>query len=197
MEHCTRKCREEMKIRQIKRQRRRTTKFIANVLVLVTLIIWVAAMTNLQNTVEAKINDLTVKVDTIGQSIQNEEKNDTAEPQSLETISESERILIEKVVMSEASVEPIEGMMAVAQTIKDRSDLWNMTPTEVVNQPSQYASPYIGDVSSNVIQAVSAVFDEGQRIYEEPITHFYSGEKPYWTANKVDRGGIGKHRFYY
>ena len=63
-------------------------------------------------------------------------------------VNESERELIERVVMSEAQGEPFEGMIAVAQTIKDRSDLWGMTPVEVVTKPKLYADPYQGEVST-------------------------------------------------
>lgn len=99
--------------------------------------------------------------------------------------------------MAEAGNQPIEGMMAVAQTIRDRAELWGMAPTKVVTQPSQYAKPYQGDVSSNVIMAVSAVFDSDISVFDDPVTHFHSGDEPYWTEGKVNRGSIGKHTFYY
>ena len=110
---------------------------------------------------------------------------------------DSERELIERVVAAEARGEEYIGMVAVAQTIKDRGDLWGMTYTEVVNAPNQYAPPYSGTISDEVKQAVSDVFDNGCRAFEEPITHFHSGSAPYWANEKVNRGTIGRHSFYY
>lgn len=113
-------------------------------------------------------------------------------------VNEAERELIERVVMSESRGEPFEGMIAVAQTIKDRSDLWGMTPVEVVTKPKQYAMPYQGEVSTEIEDAVSLVFDQGYRAFEPATTHFHADYvNPYWTESKTSRGTIGSHRFYY
>ena len=113
-------------------------------------------------------------------------------------VNDSERELIERVVMSEAQGEPFEGMIAVAQTIKDRSDLWGMTPVEVVTKPKQYADPYQGEVGTEVSDAVSLVFEQGYRAIDEPVTHFHAYYvNPYWAEEKTRRGMIGNHRFYY
>lgn len=112
--------------------------------------------------------------------------------------NESERELIERVVTAESRGEPFEGMIAVAQTIKDRSDLWGMTPTEVVSKPNQYAKPYYGEIPVEVADAVSLVFEQGYRAIEEPTTHFHADYvNPYWADSKTSRGQIGNHRFYY
>lgn len=109
----------------------------------------------------------------------------------------AERELIERVVAAESRGEPFEGQIAVAQTIKDRSDLWGMTPVEVVSKPNQYAKPYYGEIPVEVADAVSLVFEQGYRAFEEPVTHFHSGAEPYWAESKVNRGSLGNHRFYY
>lgn len=110
----------------------------------------------------------------------------------------SDRDLIERVIAAEARGDTFRGIMAVAQTIKDRGDLWNMTYEEVVTAPGQFAEPYQGEISDNVKCAVELVFDEGVRVTEEPITHFHATYvAPSWTADKVSRGTIGAHRFYY
>lgn len=54
-------------------------------------------------------------------------------------ISEDE--LIAKVVMAEAGTEPFVGQVAVAATILNRAEQWDMTVYEVLTQPNQYASP--------------------------------------------------------
>lgn len=113
-------------------------------------------------------------------------------------LTDKQRDLIERVVASEARGESLEGQMAVAQTILDRAELWNMSVDEVVTAPAQYAEPYNGTISDNTRIAVANVFDQGIRIFSEPITHFYSGDnEPYWTDNKVNRGSIGSHKFYF
>ena len=112
-------------------------------------------------------------------------------------LTSEERDLVERIVASEARGEPIEGMMAVAQCIRDRSQLWGMTGTEVCLAPSQFAAPYQGEINPEVVQAVWAVFDEGVSVLEIPTTHFHADYvSPYWTADKVSRGSIGVHLFY-
>jgi spore germination cell wall hydrolase CwlJ-like protein len=126
-------------------------------------------------------------------------KNNEAEIADLSelNLTEDERTLVERIVASEARGEPIEGIMAVAQCIRDRSQLWGMTVTEVCLAPGQFAAPYQGEISPEVVQAVWAVFDLGMSVLEIPTTHFHADYvSPYWTADKVSRGSIGSHRFY-
>ena len=112
-------------------------------------------------------------------------------------LTSEERDLVERIVASEARGESLEGMMAVAQCIRDRSQLWGMTVTEVCLAPGQFAAPYQGEISPEVVQAVWAVFDLGMSVLEIPTTHFHADYvSPYWTADKVSRGSIGAHIFY-
>ena len=112
-------------------------------------------------------------------------------------LTDEERTLIEQIVASEARGESIEGMMAVAQVIRDRSTEWGMSITDVVMAPGQFASPYNGEISPEVVQAVWAVFDEGMSVLEVPTTHFHADYvSPCWAADKVSRGSIGAHLFY-
>lgn len=126
-------------------------------------------------------------------------KNTEAEIADLSefNLTEEERTLIERIVASEARGESVEGMMAVAQVIRDRSTEWGMSITDVVMAPGQFASPYNGEISPEVVQAVWAVFDEGMSVLEVPTTHFHADYvSPYWAADKVSRGSIGAHLFY-
>jgi len=67
----------------------------------------------------------------------------------------------------------------------------------VVLQPGQFAT-YDGEVSEECRLAVSNVFDLGVRVFDENVTHFYSGDiEPYWTEDKECRGILRNHRFYY
>lgn len=124
----------------------------------------------------------------------------TAENRSevnLESLTGEAREIVERVVAAEARGEDLQGMMAVAQVIKDRSDLWDMHPVDVVFAEGQFAKPYEGEISDEIHLAVANVFDGGVRVFEEPTTHFYSGEEPYWADEKVNRGSVGCHRFLY
>lgn len=108
-----------------------------------------------------------------------------------------ERELVCRVVAAEARGEGLQGMMAVSQVIYDRATLWNMTPTEAVTAPDQFAAPYQGELTDDIYLAVANVFDGGMRVIQEPVTHFYSGPEPYWASSKESRGSIGNHRFAY
>lgn len=117
--------------------------------------------------------------------------------EATEVIPIEERELVTRVVAAEARGQGIDGMMAVAQVIKDRSELWDMTPTQVVTSPGQFAQPYSGTLTSDMHHAVSQVFDAGVVVFEEPVTHFYSGATPYWAEYKINRGTIRDHTFLY
>jgi hypothetical protein len=111
-------------------------------------------------------------------------------------LTQEEREIIERVVAAEARGETLKGQMAVANVIKDRAELWNMTPTEVVTAKGQFAEPFQGEISEDTKLAVEIIFDKGIRVFEEHVTHFASNN-PYWAENKTVRGSIGVHTFYY
>jgi len=114
-------------------------------------------------------------------------------------LTPDERILVERVVAAEARGEKpaVEAQMAIAQVVIDRASEWGMTPTEVVSAPGQFAAPYQGEISADTVEAVSRVFDSGERIYSESTTKFYAYKlcTPYWAAGRECRGTIGGHRF--
>ena len=152
-----------------------------------------------QQTIQDKtISDAMDQLMWIRQDI-DELKNTEAEIADLSdfNLTEEERTLIERIVASEARGESVEGMMAVAQVIRDRSTEWGMSVTDVVMAPGQFAPPYTGEISPEVVQAVWAVFDEGMSVLEVPTTHFHADYvSPYWADSKVSRGQISRHLFY-
>jgi spore germination cell wall hydrolase CwlJ-like protein len=102
------------------------------------------------------------------------------------------------VVAAEARGESIEGQMAVAQVIMDRATTRNQSIIRVCTAKNQFAEPYGGEISEKTKDAVSFVFDKGEKVFEQ-ATHFYAWEEiapPYWTAEKDYVGEIGGHRFY-
>lgn len=122
-------------------------------------------------------------------------KNET---ETAEIISNEDLLVIERICASEARGESFEGIAAVAQTIKDRADLWGLSYIEAATAEGQYAAPYKGEINENVESATKAVFLQGYRVFEKPTTHFHnSKETPYWATGKEYRGQIDNHKFYY
>ena len=76
-------------------------------------------------------------------------------------LTDEERDLVERVVAAEARGESLEGMMGVAQTIRDRCITRNQSPKEVCLAPYQYAAPYQGEISDMIKDAVLFTFDIG------------------------------------
>ncbi len=202
---------EEERIRDRRKERRRLQQEIAlyaGILKLVAIAIIILIGIGIINRLDTVMSQQTMMLKTqadamdqlmwIRQDI-DELKNTEAEIADLSelNLTEDERTLVERIVASEARGEPIEGIMAVAQVIRDRSQLWGMTVTEVCLAPGQFAPPYAGEISPEVVQAVWAVFEEGMSVLEIPTTHFHADYvSSYWTADKVSRGQIGCHRFY-
>ena len=171
------------------------TFIIFTMVVLVMVLFKMNTLINIADEI-LKIGALEKENAVIEELIENGSNLATNSTESL--LSASDRDLIERVVAAEARGEEYRGKVAVAQTIKDRGDLWGMSYKEVVLAPNQYAPPYQGVISDEVKQAVTEVFDLGGRAFEEPVTHFFSGSSvPSWTETKVSRGEIGRHRFYY
>ena len=90
-------------------------------------------------------------------------------------ITDYERAVVERVVAAESRKQPLNGQIAVAQCVLNTAEAENMRPDEVVLQPNQYAPPAPPElVTDSVKQAVSAVFDEGIEVIDEPIRFFYA-----------------------
>ena len=85
----------------------------------------------------------------------------------------SERDIVERVVMAEAGGEGFDGQRLVAQCILNTAEAMDMRPDEVVTAPNQYAAP-AEHASEMVMDAVSAVFDDGDMVTDEPIRWFYA-----------------------
>ena len=105
--------------------------------------------------------------------------------------------LVGRVVMSEARGEPREGMVGVAQTIRDRSVSWGLSVTETVLAEKQFAAPYEGAISPEVEDVVWSVFMEGESEFDCVLTHFHADYvTPGWSNSKVYVGSRGGTRFY-
>ena len=109
----------------------------------------------------------------------------------------SERDIVERVVMAEAGGEGFDGQRLVAQCILNTAEAMDMRPDEVVTAPNQYASP-AAEASQEVKDAVSAVFDDGDMVTDEPIRFFYAPKYIYsaWHESKEFVLEHGGHRFF-
>lgn len=109
----------------------------------------------------------------------------------------SERNLVERVVMAEAGGEGFDGQRLVAQCILNTAEAMDMRPDEVVTAPNQYAAP-AEHTSEMVMDAVSAVFDDGDMVTDEPIQWFYNDKLVYseWHEGKRFVMYFGNHKFF-
>lgn len=117
-------------------------------------------------------------------------------------LTDTDRELIERVVMSEARGECFEGMKAVAQVILHRlaDKRWPDTVKEVLRS-GQFARPWKGEVSRRVKQAVHEVFDCGLLIFETEVYFFLNPRLSSRTgaawqyANTEKVAVVGAHEF--
>ena len=87
-------------------------------------------------------------------------------------LTETERDLVERVVMAESGGESYKGQMLVAQCILNACEIDGIRPAEVIRK-YVYAKAR-PEPSDSVKQAVSAVFDKGEQVTDEPIVYFYA-----------------------
>lgn len=124
-----------------------------------------------------------------------EEPEEPAEPRY--ALTDDEREIVERVVMAEAEGEGFDGQRLVAQCILNTAEAMDLRPDEVVLAPNQYATP-AQDASREVKDAVSAVFDDGNMVTDEPIQWFYAPRyvSSAWHESKVFVLEYGGHRFF-
>lgn len=93
-------------------------------------------------------------------------------------ITDSERELISKLIVTESRGEPLEGKMAVAQVVLDRWLTTGGSIEEIIYAPNQFAEPYSGstDEFPDCRLATSLVFDMGYRIFDTTTLYFFNPE---------------------
>ena len=102
---------------------------------------------------------------------------DTDEPHYY--LTEEEREIVECVVSGEAQAESYEGQVLVAQCILNACVKEGIQPSEV--RVAYRYSGWNDDPSESVKKAVSAVFDDGYTLTDEPILYFYA---PKWCTSE-------------
>ena len=118
-------------------------------------------------------------------------------PEVRYALTDAERDLVERVVMAEAGGEGFDGQRLVAQCILNTAEAMDMRPDEVVTAPNQYAPP-AEHASEMVMDAVSAVFDDGDMVTNEPIRWFYAPKYVYsaWHESKRYVLTYQNHKFF-
>ena len=87
-------------------------------------------------------------------------------------LTPQERDLVERVVMAEAGGESYKGQMLVAQCILNACEIDGIRPAKAIKKYA-YAKAR-PEPSDSVKRAVSAVFDKGEQVTDEPIVYFYA-----------------------
>ena len=113
-------------------------------------------------------------------------------------LTEQERIAVESAVMCEAGGEETRGQMMVAQCILDGAQRNGYDIMETISK-YQIASTSYSLVTDQVREAVSRVFDAGERITEEKADLWYNPalvQSP-WHEQQQYVITIGQHRFFW
>ena len=119
-------------------------------------------------------------------------------PNKRYSLTDEERAIVEAVVAAESASESFEGQVLVAQCILNSAEARDMRPDEIVLEKNQYATPRY-DLRYMVEAAVSAVFDDGYTVTDEPIRFFYAPKycNSAWHENNLTFVlEVGGHRFF-
>ena len=111
-------------------------------------------------------------------------------------LTPQERDLVERVVMAESGGESYKGQMLVAQCILNACEIDGIRPAEVIRK-YVYAKSR-PEPSDSVKRAVSAVFDKGEQVTDEPIVYFYAPKivKSEFHESQIFAIEEGGHRFF-
>ena len=110
-------------------------------------------------------------------------------------LTPEERIEVERVLMAEAGGECREGIIAVAQCILNAAEREGVRPTEAVKMYKY--TPIRKEPNEAVKEAVTAVFDNGETVTDEPILYFYANYiTSSWHESQKFVLQIGVHRFF-
>lgn len=122
------------------------------------------------------------------------------EEEKTETVINYDYNYVLRVVAAECRGEPLDGIMAVAQVIRERADAKGKTPEEIVKEKYQFAEPTsMENVNENVLEACRRVLLEGESVTDKPIQYFYStvgGFVSKTHEKKTYVMTIGNHKFF-
>ena len=108
-------------------------------------------------------------------------------------VTDEEYNLLLRVCMSECGGkygEPLEGKIAVVETILNRSEIYGKTIEEVVYEPNQYSVSDNGEPDETVIEAVDIALSSNT--YPDDMIYFRAG---YYHSFGTPYRQIGNHYF--
>jgi hypothetical protein len=113
-------------------------------------------------------------------------------------LSDADRIRVECVVMCEAGGEGEKGQMMVAQCILDGMERFGYSVEEYISQYKVMTTSY-SNVTDEVRESVSKVFDDGQRVTDKKADLWYNPAitASYWHEAQQYVITVGSHRFFW
>lgn len=121
---------------------------------------------------QAQLDTLTAEISTLREEVKRQDKVDRGGERPCYSLTDSERDLVERVVMAESGGECYEGQVLVCQCILNACQINKKRPAEIVRIYA-YAKGR-PEPSDSVKRAVQAVFDRGERVTDEAIVYFYA-----------------------
>lgn len=115
------------------------------------------------------------------------------EPVTILTVTEEEYQLLLRVCMSECGGmygEPLEGKVAVVETIINRCEIYGKTIKEVVTQPYQYSTANNGEPDETVVEAVDIALSGN--MYPDDMIYFRT---KHYHSFGIPYKQIGNHYF--
>lgn len=111
-------------------------------------------------------------------------------------LNNEERRIAECIVMGEAGGESYKGQMLVAQCLLNACLEDGLQPSEV--RTAYKYSGWNEHPSESVKKAVSAVFDLGEQVTDEPVKYFYAPKhcNSSWHETQTFVIEVGGHRFF-
>lgn len=112
-------------------------------------------------------------------------------------LTDEERNLIEHIVMSESgNTEPFEGQELICQCILNACEINDIRPAEAVQMYKYIAGEL--EPNDSVKAAVSAVFDDGEEVTDEPILFYYNPDLTdcRWHETQDFVMEVGRHKFF-
>ena len=129
-----------------------------------------SAKSSKASSVEDKLVTETITVDPIVGALSEQRQ---------EIIVENKELII-RVVFAEAGNQPYVGKLLVAATIKNRSEQWGLSPTDVVTATGQYAAPYS---SSTFTETQQKQYDDCKQAVEEVFNNYSTYDDVLYFCN--------------
>lgn len=113
-------------------------------------------------------------------------------------LSDSDRDLLERLVMGEAGGEGYEGAALVAQTLRDHMVYHGYTSVETLRKELKYSGSIKKQPNEDVKKAVAFIFDEGGIAAQHKLYYFYAPKysKGSWHNTQQFILEYGGHRFF-